>query len=46
MAACCPESTTRRRYAIADVLTDRTLSGNPVAVVLDAEGLNASMDLI
>ncbi len=32
----------RRRYAIADVFTDRMFSGNPVAVVLDAEGLTAA----
>ncbi len=34
----------RRRYAIADVFTDRMFSGNPVAAALDAEGLNAGMD--
>jgi trans-2,3-dihydro-3-hydroxyanthranilate isomerase len=28
-----------RRYALLDVFTDRPLSGNPLAVVLDAEGL-------
>ncbi len=30
-----------RRYAILDVFTDRPLAGNPLAVVLDAEGLDA-----
>lgn len=30
----------RRRYAIVDVFTDRTFGGNPLAVVLDAEGLS------
>ena len=34
----------RRRHAIADVLTAHIFSGNPMAIVLDAEGLNASMD--
>lgn len=29
----------RRRYVIADVFTDKPFCGNPVAVVLDAEGL-------
>lgn len=29
----------RRRYATADVFTEACLSGNPVAVVLDAQGL-------
>lgn len=29
-----------RRYAILDVFTDRRLAGNPLAVVLDAEGLD------
>ena len=29
-----------RRYAILDVFTDQLLEGNPLAVVLDAEGLN------
>jgi trans-2,3-dihydro-3-hydroxyanthranilate isomerase len=32
----------RRRYATADVFTDQPLSGNPVAVVRDAEGLTAA----
>lgn len=31
----------RRRYATADVFTDRMFGGNPVAVVLDAIGLSA-----
>lgn len=29
-----------RRYAVYDVFTDRKLSGNPLAVVFDADGLN------
>ena len=29
-----------RRYAILDVFTDRPLAGNPLAVVLDCEGLD------
>ena len=29
-----------RRYAILDVFADRPLAGNPLAVVLDAEGLD------
>lgn len=29
-----------RRYAILDVFTDRPLAGNPLAVVLDSEGLD------
>lgn len=29
----------QRRYATADVFTTEALAGNPVAVVLDAEGL-------
>jgi PhzF family phenazine biosynthesis protein len=32
--------TMRRRYAVVDVFSDRRLLGNPVAVVLDAEGLD------
>jgi trans-2,3-dihydro-3-hydroxyanthranilate isomerase len=36
-----------RRYLIYDVFTDRALSGNPLAVVLDSEGLDeASMQAI
>lgn len=31
-----------RRYAILDVFTDRALAGNPLAVVLDSEGLDAA----
>ena len=31
----------RRSYKVVDVFTDRPLLGNPVAVVLDAEGLDA-----
>src|SRR5690242_1959316 len=30
----------QRRYAILDVFTDQPLAGNPLAVVLDAEGLD------
>ena len=30
----------KRRYVVADVFTDTPYLGNPVAVVLDAEGLN------
>lgn len=30
----------QRRYAILDVFTDRPLAGNPLAVVLDADGLD------
>ena len=29
-----------RRYEILDVFTDRPLAGNPLAVVLDTEGLD------
>lgn len=32
----------KRRYATADVFTDRMFGGNPLAVVLDAEGLSSS----
>lgn len=32
----------RRRYATVDVFTDRAFGGNPVAVVLDAEGLSTA----
>lgn len=35
-------SAARRRYATADVFTDRMFEGNPVAVVLDAAGLSAA----
>lgn len=36
-----------RRYAILDVFTDRPLAGNPLAVVLDGEGLaDAQMQAI
>lgn len=31
----------RRRYVTADVFTEHAFSGNPVAVVLDADGLSA-----
>lgn len=31
-----------RRYHVLDVFTDRALAGNPLAVVLDAEGLESS----
>lgn len=33
---------TRRRYATTDVFTDRMFGGNPLAVVLDAEGLSGA----
>ncbi len=32
----------KRRYATADVFTDRLFGGNPLAVVLDAEGLSGA----
>ena len=32
----------RRRYAILDVFTDTALAGNPLAVVLDSDGLDAA----
>ncbi len=32
----------RRRYVTVDVFTDRAFGGNPLAVVLDAEGLSAA----
>jgi trans-2,3-dihydro-3-hydroxyanthranilate isomerase len=35
-------ATTRRRYVTADVFTDQTFGGNPLAVVLEAEGLSAA----
>ena len=31
-----------RRFVVLDVFTDRTLSGNPLAVVLDTEGLDGN----
>lgn len=31
-----------RRFVVLDVFTDRTLSGNPLAVVLDTEGLDSN----
>jgi trans-2,3-dihydro-3-hydroxyanthranilate isomerase len=31
----------QRRYVTVDVFTDRVFGGNPLAVVLDAQGLNA-----
>jgi trans-2,3-dihydro-3-hydroxyanthranilate isomerase len=34
-----PETIMPRRYVILDVFTDRPLAGNPLAVVLDAQGL-------
>lgn len=33
----------KRRYVIADVFTDTPFVGNPVAVVLDAEGMSNSL---
>lgn len=32
----------KRRYRVFDVFTERPLSGNPLAVVLDAEGLDSA----
>src|SRR3984893_17427651 len=32
----------KRRYVTVDVFTDRMFGGNPLAVVLDAQGLSAS----
>ena len=32
----------QRHYVTVDVFTDRMFGGNPVAVVLDADGLSAS----
>ena len=32
----------RRRFATLDVFTDRRFAGNPLAVVLDAEALDAA----
>jgi trans-2,3-dihydro-3-hydroxyanthranilate isomerase len=32
----------QRRYVTVDVFTDRVFGGNPLAVVLDAQGLNAA----
>ena len=29
-----------RRYSVYDVFTDRVLSGNPLAIVLDSDGLD------
>src|SRR5688500_3129035 len=47
----CPIRETRpqmpRRYTILDVFTDRPLAGNPLAVVLDGDGLDdASMQSV
>jgi trans-2,3-dihydro-3-hydroxyanthranilate isomerase len=33
----------RRRFAILDVFTDRRFAGNPLAVVLDAEGIDGAV---
>ena len=42
-----PESAMPRRYVTADVFTDMPFGGNPLAVVLDAEGLtDAQMQAI
>ena len=38
----CNHEPSRRRYVTADVFTDRMFHGNPLAVVLDAEGLTAA----
>ena len=32
----------KRRYVVLDVFTDRALAGNPLAVVLDADGLDTA----
>jgi trans-2,3-dihydro-3-hydroxyanthranilate isomerase len=32
----------KRRYVTIDVFTERAFGGNPLAVVLDADGLSAS----
>jgi len=32
----------QRRYVTVDVFTDRVFGGNPLAVVLDAQGLNTA----
>ena len=45
MTPAAPRDTTRamaRRYHILDVFSDRPLAGNPLAVVSDAEGLDAA----
>src|SRR5499427_3644704 len=36
------ETFMRRRFATLDVFTDRRFAGNPLAVVLDAEALDAA----
>jgi trans-2,3-dihydro-3-hydroxyanthranilate isomerase len=36
------EKAMKRRYVTADVFTDRMFGGNPLAVVLDAEGLSTA----
>jgi trans-2,3-dihydro-3-hydroxyanthranilate isomerase len=53
MLACAPwlrnesERQMRRRYLVYDVFTDRALAGNPLAVVLEADGLDdAAMQAI
>jgi len=33
----------RRRFATLDVFTDRRFAGNPLAVVLDGEGLDSAV---
>src|SRR5919199_2320768 len=37
-----PEVPMPRRYFVLDVFTDTPLAGNPLAVVLDAEGLDTA----
>ena len=37
-----PETPTPRRYAVLDVFTTERLAGNPLAVVLDAHGLDTA----
>lgn len=32
----------KRRFCVVDVFSDRALLGNPVAVVLDAQGLDSA----
>lgn len=35
----------KRRYVVADVFTDTPFVGNPVAIVLDAQGINNGLIL-
>jgi trans-2,3-dihydro-3-hydroxyanthranilate isomerase len=34
--------TIKRRYAVLDVFTDTVLAGNPLAIVMDSEGLDTA----